>query len=146
MTVTSYVAAGAGFDAAKVVSKKSDAPSLRAAATLARLAGESQLAHTLALRCAKGLATSLDWVGAQQVLKAQEVSGTQGVPRTNGVTRPEEVPSTPEVPRTNGVASTQEVTSPEGVPSTQEVPTTQDGMLVGTAHFYSYIILYYTNI
>ncbi|CAL8362299.1 unnamed protein product [Lota lota] len=68
-----YVAAGAGFDAAKVVSKKSDAPSLRAAATLARLAGESQLAHTLALRCAKGLAASLDWVGAQQVLKAQEV-------------------------------------------------------------------------
>uniref|UniRef100_A0A8C5CGQ9 Gem nuclear organelle associated protein 5 n=1 Tax=Gadus morhua TaxID=8049 RepID=A0A8C5CGQ9_GADMO len=76
-----YVAAGAGFDAAKVVSKKSDAPSLRAAATIARLAGESQLAHTIALRCAKGLAASLDWVGAQQVLKAQEVSSSKGVHR-----------------------------------------------------------------
>lgn len=62
---------GGGFDAAKVVSRKSDASSLKAAASLARISGEEVLARSLALRCAKDLAAAQDWVGAQEVLSSQ---------------------------------------------------------------------------
>lgn len=68
----SYLAAGASFDAAKVIARKNDTPSLRAASALARISGKLDLAQSLALRCAKDLAASLDWVGAQEVLRSQE--------------------------------------------------------------------------
>lgn len=67
----SYLAAGCGFDAAKVVARKNDAASLRTAADMARISGEEVLAHSLALRCAKDLAAAQDWVGAQEVLGSQ---------------------------------------------------------------------------
>lgn len=67
-----YLSAGASFDAAKVIARKNDVPSLRTAATLANIAGEAALAQSLALRCAKDLAASLDWQGAQEVLSSQE--------------------------------------------------------------------------
>lgn len=70
--VSSYLSAGASFDAAKVIARKNDVPSLRTAATLANIAGEAALAQSLALRCAKDLAASLDWRGAQEVLRSQE--------------------------------------------------------------------------
>lgn len=66
------MAAGASFDAAKVIARKNDTQSLRAAAALAKISGELDLAQSLALRCAKDLASSLDWVGAQDVLSSQE--------------------------------------------------------------------------
>lgn len=68
----SYLAAGASFDAAKVVARKNDVSSLRTAASLARISGEVALAQSLALRCAKDLAAAQDWVGAQEVLSSQE--------------------------------------------------------------------------
>lgn len=68
----SYLATGASFDAAKVISRKNDVPSLRAAASLARISGEAALAQSLALRCAKDLAADQDWVGAQEVLRSQD--------------------------------------------------------------------------
>lgn len=68
----SHLAAGAGFDAVKVIARKNDVPSLRAASALAKISGELDLAQSLALRCAKDLAASLDWVGAQEVLSSQE--------------------------------------------------------------------------
>ncbi|KAM8900481.1 gem-associated protein 5 isoform 2-T2 [Spinachia spinachia] len=67
-----HLAAGAGFDAAKVIARKNDVPSLRAAAGLARISGEAALARSLALRCAKDLAAARDWVGAQDVLSSQD--------------------------------------------------------------------------
>lgn len=69
---SSYLAADASFDAAKVIARKNDVPSLRTAASLARISGEVALAQSLALRCAKDLAAALDWVGAQEVLSSQE--------------------------------------------------------------------------
>lgn len=69
---SSYLSAGSSFDAAKVIARKNDVPSLRTAATLANIAGEATLAQSLALRCAKDLAASLDWQGAQDLLGSQE--------------------------------------------------------------------------
>ncbi|XP_059207234.1 gem-associated protein 5 isoform X2 [Centropristis striata] len=68
-----YLAAGASFDAAKVIARKNDVSSLRTAASLARLSGEVTLAQSLALRCAKDLAAAQDWIGAQEVLSSQEI-------------------------------------------------------------------------
>ena len=68
----SYLAAGASFDAAKVVARKNDASSLRTAAGLASISGEVTLAQSLALRCAKDLAGAQNWVEAQEVLSSQE--------------------------------------------------------------------------
>ncbi|XP_012728852.2 gem-associated protein 5 isoform X1 [Fundulus heteroclitus] len=66
-----YLAAGCSFDAAKVIGRKNDVPSLRTAADLARISGEDDLAQMLALRCAKDLAAAQDWVAAQEVLSSQ---------------------------------------------------------------------------
>ncbi|KAM9728218.1 gem-associated protein 5-like [Menidia menidia] len=68
----SYLAAGSGFEAAKVIARKSDAASLRAASRLAAVAGETPLADSLALRCAKGLSAAGDWEAAQEALRGQE--------------------------------------------------------------------------
>ncbi|XP_078121651.1 gem-associated protein 5 [Sander vitreus] len=67
-----YLAAGASFDAAKVIARKNDVSSLRTAASLARLSGEASLAQSLALRCAKDLAVAQDWTAAQDVLSSQD--------------------------------------------------------------------------
>ncbi|MED6293161.1 hypothetical protein CHARACLAT_007880 [Characodon lateralis] len=66
-----YLAAGCSFDAAKVIARKNDVPSLRTAADLARISREEVLAQSLALRCAKDLAAAHDWVGAHEVLNSQ---------------------------------------------------------------------------
>ncbi|XP_061659471.1 gem-associated protein 5 [Syngnathoides biaculeatus] len=63
-----YIAVGDSFDAAKVITRKNDVTSLRAAARLASAAGEFALARSLALRCAKDLAAARDWIAAQEVL------------------------------------------------------------------------------
>lgn len=68
----SYLAADSSFDAAKVIAKKGDVTSLRTAANLAWLSGESELAHSLSLRCAKDLMLSQDWLATQEVLKTQD--------------------------------------------------------------------------
>uniref|UniRef100_A0AAX7TL49 Anaphase-promoting complex subunit 4 WD40 domain-containing protein n=1 Tax=Astatotilapia calliptera TaxID=8154 RepID=A0AAX7TL49_ASTCA len=67
-----YLAADASFDAAKVIARKNDVLSLRTAASLARISGDSSLAQSLSLRCAKDLAAARDWVGAQEVLSLQD--------------------------------------------------------------------------
>uniref|UniRef100_A0A6Q2XY68 Anaphase-promoting complex subunit 4 WD40 domain-containing protein n=1 Tax=Esox lucius TaxID=8010 RepID=A0A6Q2XY68_ESOLU len=67
-----YLAVDSGFDAVKVIAKKNDPVSLKTAASLAKITGESDLSHSLYLRCAKDLASSQDWLGAQQLLSAQE--------------------------------------------------------------------------
>ncbi|KAI2651116.1 Gem-associated protein 5 [Labeo rohita] len=67
-----YLAADSSFDAAKVTAKKGDVISLRTAANLAQISGESELAHSLSLRCAKDLMLSQDWAAAQEVLRTQD--------------------------------------------------------------------------
>ncbi|KAM9498741.1 gem-associated protein 5 isoform 1-T2 [Salvelinus alpinus] len=67
-----YLAVDSSFDAAKVIAKKNDPVSLKTAASLARIAGESDLSYSLSLRCAKDLASSQDWLGAQQLLNTHE--------------------------------------------------------------------------
>lgn len=68
----SYLAADSSFDAAKIVAKKGDVMSLKTAANLAWISGESELAHSLSLRCAKDLMLSQDWAAAQEVLRTQD--------------------------------------------------------------------------
>lgn len=60
------------FDAAKVIAKKGDVMSLKTATKLAKLAGERDLCHSLALRCAKDLVHSQDWLAAQEILSTQD--------------------------------------------------------------------------
>uniref|UniRef100_A0A673FRI5 Gem-associated protein 5-like n=1 Tax=Sinocyclocheilus rhinocerous TaxID=307959 RepID=A0A673FRI5_9TELE len=67
-----YLAADSSFDAAKVIAKKGDVISLRTAANLAQISGESELAHSLSLRCAKDLMLFQDWAAAQKVLRMQD--------------------------------------------------------------------------
>uniref|UniRef100_A0A8B9H898 Gem (nuclear organelle) associated protein 5 n=1 Tax=Astyanax mexicanus TaxID=7994 RepID=A0A8B9H898_ASTMX len=66
-----YLAADSSFDAAKVIAKKGDVMSLKTAAHLAKLAGESDLSHSLSLRCAKEFMLSQDWLEAQDILRTQ---------------------------------------------------------------------------
>ncbi|EGW06055.1 Gem-associated protein 5 [Cricetulus griseus] len=63
-----YLGATSAYDAAKVLARKGDAASLRTAAELASIAGESELAASLALRCAQELLLVKNWVGAQEAL------------------------------------------------------------------------------
>ncbi|KAL4660029.1 gem-associated protein 5 isoform X1 [Arapaima gigas] len=67
-----YLATDSFFDAAKVISKKGDVASLKTAAELARITGEEDLSHSLSLRCAKDLLSVQNWLGVQEVLRAQE--------------------------------------------------------------------------
>ncbi|XP_005376269.1 PREDICTED: gem-associated protein 5 isoform X2 [Chinchilla lanigera] len=64
-----YLGATSPFDAAKVLAKKGDAASLRTAAELAAITGESELSALLALRCAQELLQARNWVGAQEALQ-----------------------------------------------------------------------------
>ncbi|XP_028322979.1 gem-associated protein 5 [Gouania willdenowi] len=67
-----FLAAGLGFEAAKVLSKKSDMASLQTAAEVARLVGEEELCRSLSLRCVKELMEARDWLGAHGVLGLDE--------------------------------------------------------------------------
>lgn len=67
-----YLGATSPYDAAKVLAKKGDAASLRTAAELASIAGENELAASLALRCAQELLLTKNWVGAQEALQLHE--------------------------------------------------------------------------
>lgn len=67
-----YLAADSTYDAAKVIAKKGDVMSLKTAAELALIVGENALSNSLALRCARELLTAQDWLGAREVLQAQE--------------------------------------------------------------------------
>ncbi|XP_072846121.2 gem-associated protein 5 [Pogona vitticeps] len=67
-----YLGAASSYDAAKVLSKKGDTTSLKAAAELALIAGEKDLAMTFSFRCAQELLSSKNWVGAQEVLQQHE--------------------------------------------------------------------------
>ncbi|CAH6786315.1 Gemin5 [Phodopus roborovskii] len=67
-----YLGATSAYDAAKVLARKGDAASLRTAAELASIAGESELAASLALRCAQELLLAKNWVGAQEALGLHE--------------------------------------------------------------------------
>ncbi|XP_005350354.1 gem-associated protein 5 [Microtus ochrogaster] len=67
-----YLGATSAYDAAKVLARKGDAASLRTAAELASIAGESELAASLALRCAQELFLVKNWVGAQEALGLHE--------------------------------------------------------------------------
>lgn len=68
----SYLGAASAYDAAKVLSKKGDAASLKTAAELASIVGENELSSSLALRCAQELLLARNWVGAQEALKLHE--------------------------------------------------------------------------
>ncbi|KAG1969970.1 gem-associated protein 5 isoform X1 [Pimephales promelas] len=67
-----YLATDSSFDAAKVIAKKGDVMSLKTAANVAWVSGESELAHSLSLRCAKDSMLSQDWAAAQEVLRTQD--------------------------------------------------------------------------
>ncbi|XP_048344202.1 gem-associated protein 5 [Sphaerodactylus townsendi] len=67
-----YLGAASPYDAAKVLSKKGDSTSLKAAAELALTAGEKDLSVTFSLRCAQELLSAKNWVGAQEVLQQHE--------------------------------------------------------------------------
>ncbi|XP_060096241.1 gem-associated protein 5 isoform X2 [Heteronotia binoei] len=67
-----YMGAASPYDAAKVLSKKGDPASLKAAAELAMIAGEKDLSVTFSLRCAQELLSARNWVGAQEVLQQHE--------------------------------------------------------------------------
>uniref|UniRef100_A0A4X1TS68 Gem-associated protein 5 n=1 Tax=Sus scrofa TaxID=9823 RepID=A0A4X1TS68_PIG len=67
-----YLGATSAYDAAKVLAKKGDAASLRTAAELASIVGESELSASLALRCAQELLMARNWVGAQEALQLHE--------------------------------------------------------------------------
>ncbi|XP_010968331.1 gem-associated protein 5 isoform X1 [Camelus bactrianus] len=67
-----YLGATSAYDAAKVLSKKGDATSLRTAAELASIVGENELSASLALRCAQELLLARNWVGAQEALHLHE--------------------------------------------------------------------------
>ena len=68
----SYLGATSAYDAAKVLARKGDAASLRTAAELAAIAGEHELAASLALRCAQELLRVTNWVGAPEALGLHE--------------------------------------------------------------------------
>ncbi|KAJ7316523.1 hypothetical protein JRQ81_002685 [Phrynocephalus forsythii] len=67
-----YLGAASSYDAAKVLAKKGDTISLKTAAEVALVAGETDLAMTFSFRCAQELLSSKNWVGAQEVLQQQE--------------------------------------------------------------------------
>ncbi|KAJ6667841.1 hypothetical protein lerEdw1_016162 [Lerista edwardsae] len=72
MAAKCYLGATCAYDAAKVLAKKGDTASLKAAAELALIAGEKDLSITFSLRCAQELLSSRNWVGAQDVLQQHE--------------------------------------------------------------------------
>ncbi|XP_061473449.1 gem-associated protein 5 isoform X2 [Rhineura floridana] len=72
MAAKCYLGAASPYDAAKVLAKKADTTSLKAAAELALIAGEKDLSMMFSFRCAQELLSSKNWVGAQDVLQQHE--------------------------------------------------------------------------
>lgn len=72
MYLFSYLGAASPYDAVKVLAKKGDVTSLKAAAELALISGEEELSASLSFRCAQELLLSRNWVGAQEVLQQQK--------------------------------------------------------------------------
>ncbi|XP_068554329.1 gem-associated protein 5 isoform X1 [Anas acuta] len=72
MAAKCYLGASSPYDAVKVLAKKGDVTSLKAAAELALVSGEEELSASLSFRCAQELLLSRNWVGAQEVLQQQK--------------------------------------------------------------------------
>ncbi|KAH0629873.1 hypothetical protein JD844_012324 [Phrynosoma platyrhinos] len=72
MAAKCYLGAASPYDAAKVLAKKGDTASLKAAAEVALIAGERDLSVTFSFRCAQEFLSSKNWVGAQEVLQKHE--------------------------------------------------------------------------
>ncbi|XP_042304464.1 gem-associated protein 5-like [Sceloporus undulatus] len=72
MATKCYLGAASPYDAAKVLAKKGDTASLKAAAEVALIAGERDLSVTFSFRCAQEFLSSKNWVGAQEVLQQHE--------------------------------------------------------------------------
>ncbi|XP_028574181.2 gem-associated protein 5 isoform X1 [Podarcis muralis] len=72
MAAKCYLGAASPYDAAKVLAKKADTTSLKAAAELALIAGEKDLSTMFSFKCAQELMSSKNWVGAQDVLQQHE--------------------------------------------------------------------------
>ncbi|KAI6076913.1 hypothetical protein LUU34_00454600 [Aix galericulata] len=72
MAAKCYLGASSPYDAVKVLAKKGDVTSLKAAAELALISGEEELSSSLSFRCAQELLLSRNWVGAQEVLQQQK--------------------------------------------------------------------------
>ncbi|XP_062977629.1 gem-associated protein 5 [Elgaria multicarinata webbii] len=72
MAAKCYLGAASPYDAAKVLAKKGDTTSLKAAAELALIAGEKDLSMTFSLRCAQEFLSSKNWIGAQEILQQQD--------------------------------------------------------------------------
>ncbi|KAM9185379.1 gem-associated protein 5 isoform 1-T1 [Mergus octosetaceus] len=72
MAAKCYLGASSPYDAVKVLAKKGDVTSLKAAAELALISGEEELSASLSFRCAQELLLSRNWVGAQEVLQQQK--------------------------------------------------------------------------
>ncbi|XP_043560145.1 gem-associated protein 5 [Chiloscyllium plagiosum] len=68
-----YLTAQSPYDAAKILARKGDIPSLRAAATVASIVGEQELSSLFSSRCSLDLLAQRDWQAAQDVLRPQEV-------------------------------------------------------------------------
>ncbi|KAG8438880.1 hypothetical protein GDO86_005173 [Hymenochirus boettgeri] len=64
-----YLGSSSPYDAAKVLAKKGDLPSLRTAAEVALIAGEKDLAASFAIRCAQELVEAKNFVGASEALQ-----------------------------------------------------------------------------
>uniref|UniRef100_A0A3B4BK56 Uncharacterized protein n=1 Tax=Periophthalmus magnuspinnatus TaxID=409849 RepID=A0A3B4BK56_9GOBI len=71
-TYTSTSMTGSSFDAVKVISRKNEVSSIRAAADVAQICGEATLFRSLSLRCAKELSQAQDWSSVQDVLQNQD--------------------------------------------------------------------------
>ncbi|XP_060692934.1 gem-associated protein 5 [Hemiscyllium ocellatum] len=67
-----YLTARSPYDAAKILARKGDIPSLRAAATVASIVGEQELSSLFSSRCSLDLLAQRDWQAAQDVLRPQE--------------------------------------------------------------------------
>ncbi|KAE8613853.1 hypothetical protein XENTR_v10007894 [Xenopus tropicalis] len=69
MAAKCYLGSSSPYDAAKVLAKKGDLLSLSAAAELALVAGEKDLAASFAIRCAQELFTAKNFLAAQEALR-----------------------------------------------------------------------------
>lgn len=72
MAAKCYLGAASPYDAAKVLAKKGDLASLKAASELALIVGENDLSTSFSIRCAQEMLSVRNWVGAQEVLQQQE--------------------------------------------------------------------------
>ncbi|XP_069510057.1 gem-associated protein 5 isoform X2 [Ambystoma mexicanum] len=69
MAAKCYLGAASTYDAAKVLAKKGDLASLKAASELALIVGEMDLSTSFSLRCVHEMLSTKNWVGVQEVLR-----------------------------------------------------------------------------